>query len=71
MGGAGDVKAHPFFAAIDWDAVYSRSHDGPIVPKLSGASDDSCFERYSEDEGQVDIYTHEARERWDSAFEGF
>ena len=69
--GAADVKSHPFFAAVNWDDVYARRHDGPIIPKLSGASDDSCFERYSEDEGQVDIYTQEAREKWDSAFEGF
>lgn len=70
-GGAADVKSHPFFASVNWDDVYARLHNGPIIPKLSGASDDSCFERYSEDEGQVDIYTQEAREKWDSAFEGF
>ncbi|KFZ01230.1 hypothetical protein V500_00849 [Pseudogymnoascus sp. VKM F-4518 (FW-2643)] len=70
-GGAADVKCHPFFASVNWDDVYARRHNGPIIPKLSGASDDSCFERYSEDEGQVDIYTQEAREKWDSAFEGF
>ncbi|ELR04668.1 AGC/PKA protein kinase [Pseudogymnoascus destructans 20631-21] len=70
-GGAADVKSHPFFASVNWDDVYARRHDGPVIPKLSGASDDSCFERYSEDEGQVDIYTQEAREKWDSAFEGF
>jgi protein kinase A len=73
-GGAADVKGHAFFADVDWGDLYRREHEGPIVPKLSGGDDDSCFERYEEEERKVGEglpYTEEARERWEGEFEGF
>jgi len=73
-GGAADVKGHAFFADVDWGALYRREHEGPIVPRLRGGDDDSCFERYEEEErkaGEGLAYTEEARERWDVEFEGF
>lgn len=51
--------------------MYARRADGPIIPQLRDAADDSCFETYSEDEGKVEVYTLEAREKWDRCFDGF
>lgn len=33
-GGAAAVKAHPWFAGIDWNALYHKQHFGPIHPKV-------------------------------------
>jgi len=46
--GAEELKSHPFFAAIDWDALYKRKLMPPFNPcaKSDGkTSDTSNFER--------------------------
>lgn len=35
-GGASDVKAQPWFKDIDWEKLYRREIQGPIIPRLSG-----------------------------------
>lgn len=34
--GAGEIKAHPFFAGLDWDAVYHRRIKPAFVPPHNG-----------------------------------
>lgn len=36
-GGAAAVKAMPFFAGVNWEAVYQRAYRPPIVPRTSEA----------------------------------
>lgn len=35
-GGAVEVMAHPWFAGIDWDALYKRKLRAPINPGITG-----------------------------------
>ncbi|SCV67196.1 BQ2448_5842 [Microbotryum intermedium] len=44
--GASDVKRHPWFEGVDWDAVETKQIRAPIIPHASGPSDTSNFERY-------------------------
>lgn len=39
------MRAHPFFATIDWDALYARKIPPPFKPNQSGAVDTSNFEK--------------------------
>jgi serine/threonine protein kinase len=38
-GGAAEVKAHPFFASIDWEKLYNRLLKPPFRPKVKGDED--------------------------------
>jgi hypothetical protein len=44
-GDAEDVKAHEFFAGVNWDDVYHKRIRPPYVPVLSSAKDVSNFDR--------------------------
>ncbi|KDE03170.1 AGC/PKA protein kinase [Microbotryum lychnidis-dioicae p1A1 Lamole] len=44
--GASDVKRHPWFEGVEWDAVETKQIRAPIIPHASGPSDTSNFERY-------------------------
>ena len=51
------MKAHPWFKNIDWDAVYHRKMQGPIVPHLKGADDTRNFDEYDAEPVHRDPYT--------------
>ncbi|KAF2454022.1 kinase-like domain-containing protein [Lineolata rhizophorae] len=70
-GGAGAVKAHPWFSHIDWDALYHRRIRGPIIPQLRGPADTRNFDDYDPETQAKDPYTADMRERYDSAFADF
>lgn len=57
QGGAATVKAHPWFKNIDWDAVYHRRMQGPIVPHLKSADDTRNFDEYDAEPVHRDPYT--------------
>ena len=57
QGGAATVKAHPWFKNIDWDAVYHRKMQGPIVPHLKSADDTRNFDEYDAEPVHRDPYT--------------
>ncbi|KAK9451164.1 kinase-like domain-containing protein [Limtongia smithiae] len=40
-GGASEIKAHPFFADVDWDML--RHMQAPFVPRLESVTDTSYF----------------------------
>ena len=42
-GGAEDVKAHPWFANIEWETVYDKSAESVFVPKPDSKVDTSYF----------------------------
>ena len=70
-GGAARVKSHPFFQDINWDDVYNRKHEGPIVPQLRYPGDASCFDSYPEDDGKHEPYTDDMVEKYDEYFTDF
>lgn len=41
VGGAEEIKRHPFFRGVDWDGI--REFSAPFVPKLSSITDTSYF----------------------------
>ncbi|KAJ9049278.1 Serine/threonine-protein kinase [Entomophthora muscae] len=42
--GAAEIKAHPFFAEIDWGKLLARRYQPPFKPKVASASDTSNFD---------------------------
>ncbi|KAJ1929206.1 cAMP-dependent protein kinase catalytic subunit [Tieghemiomyces parasiticus] len=46
--GALDIKQHPWFQAVDWEALMARTTDAPIVPPYKHVGDTSNFDRYPE-----------------------
>jgi len=47
-GGARDIKAHPWFASMDWDGLVQGKTSPPIVPDVKGDADTSNFDDYSD-----------------------
>ncbi|KAI4722308.1 Pkinase-domain-containing protein [Aureobasidium sp. EXF-10727] len=70
-GGAAAIKAHPWFKEIDWDAMYHRKVQGPIVPHLRGPADTRNFDEYDPEPLHKDQYTKEMKEKYESAFKDF
>ncbi|KAJ4298659.1 cytochrome c oxidase subunit 1 [Collariella sp. IMI 366227] len=70
-GGAAKVKAHPFFASIDWVALYQRRRRGPIIPPVRFTGDAQCFDIYPEEDANKEEYTDELVERYDHYFKDF
>jgi len=70
-GGASAIKAHPWFKDIDWDAMYHRKMQGPIVPHLRGPADTRNFDEYDPEPLHKDQYTKEMKEKYESAFKDF
>ncbi|KAK5656215.1 hypothetical protein OQA88_4976 [Cercophora sp. LCS_1] len=70
-GGAARVKAHPFFAGINWDAIIQRRFKGPIIPPVRYPGDAQCFDIYPEEDATKDEYTAEMAQRYDDYFKDF
>ncbi|KAL8902942.1 MAG: hypothetical protein Q9207_004265 [Kuettlingeria erythrocarpa] len=70
-GGVDRVKSHPFFAPIDWDALYYRKVKGPIIPKLRHPADTSNFDEYGQPKEERSPYTKEMASRYDHEFKDF
>ena len=70
-GGSNDVKSHPFFKTIDWDAVYHRQVKGPIIPELQHAADASNFDDYDAEPQRASAYTKELEKKYDHEFRDF
>ena len=51
--GSVEVRNHPWFAGIDWVAVYKRAYMAPVQPKIQHSGDTSCFEEYEEEKPAV------------------
>ncbi|KAF2184055.1 Pkinase-domain-containing protein [Zopfia rhizophila CBS 207.26] len=70
-GGAGAVKAHPWFRHIDWEALYNRKIQGPIVPHLRGPADTRNFDEYEPEPEGREPYSQDMREKWEDCFKDF
>ncbi|KAF1840081.1 Pkinase-domain-containing protein [Cucurbitaria berberidis CBS 394.84] len=65
------VKDHPWFKNIDWDKLYNREVDGPIVPHLRGPADTRNFDEYEPESAKRDPYTKELSDKWEEYFTDF
>lgn len=70
-GGSQQVKAHPFFHGIDWEALYHRQIRPPLQPNVRYPGDAQCFDIYPEDDGKRDPYTESMFRQFDHLFDGF
>ncbi|KAH7112896.1 kinase-like domain-containing protein [Dendryphion nanum] len=70
-GGAGAVKSHAWFKNIDWDALYNRKMNGPIVPHLRGPADTRNFDEYEPEPTDREPYSEDMKKTWDELFKDF
>jgi serine/threonine protein kinase len=56
-GGAADVKAHEWFADLDWDALAAGQIAPPWIPELSGPADTRYFAECSAERPVLNILT--------------
>jgi protein kinase A len=71
QGGASAVKSHAWFRNIDWDQLYYRKVNGPIVPHLRGPADTRNFDEYEPESANREPYTKQMSEKWDEYFKDF
>ncbi len=53
FGAARDIKEHPWFAKMSWDAVFNCAIPAPFVPKVRDANDTSNFDDYPDSDGDT------------------
>lgn len=70
-GGAAAVKSHPWFKNIDWNALYHREMQGPIIPHLRGPADTRNFDEYDAEPLNRDTYSREMQEKYEPGFKDF
>ncbi|CAJ0763871.1 15311_t:CDS:10 [Entrophospora sp. SA101] len=54
-GDAEDLKRHPFFANVDWNALYNKQVPPPFKPNVTSEDDTSCFDPAFTEE-QIDYW---------------
>jgi hypothetical protein len=42
---AQDIRAHPFFAGLNWEEIRLKKHKAVFVPKVKGPEDTSCIDK--------------------------
>ena len=42
---ADDIRYHPFFSGVDWQALKTRTHQAPFKPKVKSELDLKCIDR--------------------------
>lgn len=52
-GGAGDIKAHPFFQGVDWGRLYAAAP--PYCPAVEHELDTQNFEQYEDEEEGAEV----------------
>lgn len=70
-GGAGAVKSHPWFKGIDWDSLYYKKQQGPIVPYVTGPMDTRNFDEYGDEPSDREKWTAEMEAKYRDAFKDF
>lgn len=70
-GGAATVKSHEWFADVNWEDVYYRRMQGPIVPHLRGPLDTRNFDEYEPESEGREKYSDELRKKWECDFADF
>lgn len=70
-GGSQTVKDHAWFKDINFDDLYHRKMQGPIVPHLRAPDDTRNFDEYDAEPQQKESYTKEMYEKYDRMFADF
>ena len=72
---ADEIKEHPFFADIDWNAIAKKTHDTVYKPRVRGAEDTSCIDKLFTKEGleetPVDPSVLNQKQKQAAHFDGF
>lgn len=50
------IRAHPFFAGVDWDALYAKRVEPPFRPEVHGDTDTSNFDTEFTSEPAIDSH---------------
>jgi len=50
VGGANEIKSHPFFSSIDWEKLVKREITPPFIPTISGELGINNFDKQFVDE---------------------
>ena len=67
--GVEEIKAHPFFAGVDWKKI--RNARAPNIPKLKNDVDTKYFENFKEEAPWIDQSSEKRRSRNDVNFIGY
>jgi protein kinase A len=72
-GGTQKVKEHQWFKDVNWHDLYYRKVHGPIVPKIKGPTDSSCFDNYdpAPERASASQYTKEMEHQHEAQFKEF
>jgi len=65
------VKAHPFFASIDWEKLFNREVEAPFKPEVGGKDDTSQIDPMFTQEAAVDSLVESSALNSEVGFEGF
>merc|ERR1712146_327475 len=68
--GSADIRAHPFFASIDFTALEARQLTPPFVPDIKGDGDLRNIDPAFTQENAVDSYV-DSNLKDDTSFQGF
>lgn len=72
IAGAGQaVKDHVWFKDINFDDLYYRRIQGPIIPKIRHAADSSNYDNYDPAPDKKSVYTKEMQHNYEEAFKDF
>lgn len=73
--GSKEIKAHEFFKNTNWDDLYYRRSQGPIIPNIKNNADTSCFDSYDQPDGKKsgsnNVYTKEMESTHEASFKEF
>jgi hypothetical protein len=53
---AQDIRAHPFFADLNWEQIKNRTHKAVFIPKVRGKEDTSCIDQLFTKEGLAETF---------------
>lgn len=65
--GAADVKAHPFFADLSWDAMTAQTVKAPFQPVIRSREDLSNFEEVA-NPNKIEVKAVRDNSGWDADF---
>jgi serum/glucocorticoid-regulated kinase 2 len=70
---ADEVKAHPWFAGVNWDDVYYKRITPPFLPDVKSDTDTSCFDDEFTRQAPIDSVVESSylAESVQKEFEGF
>jgi serine/threonine protein kinase len=70
---AEEIKAHPFFAGVNWDDVYNKRIPPPFVPDVKDDTDTRCFDEEFTAQAAVDSVVEQGMlaDSVQKEFEGF